>query len=63
MNYPTKEVNKIENDSHEVQIEATLSKNILILALPSQTLKKKEVFRRDLFLCIPEILLMVTRDK
>ncbi len=58
-----KEVNKIENDSHEVHIEAALSKNILISTLPSQTLKKKEVFRKDLFLCIHEILLMVTRDQ
>ncbi len=59
-----KEVNKIENNSHGVQIEATLSTNILISTLTSETLKKKkEFFRRDLFLSINEIHVMVTRDK
>ncbi len=37
-----KEVTKIENNSHGVQIEATLSTNILISTLTSETLKKKK---------------------
>ncbi len=39
------ELNKVENDSHEAQIEATLSTiYIYISTLPSQTLKKKQKF-------------------